>query len=151
MRIAKLAVVYKDAMKEVLSRYPDDLDAATLLRRIVDESATLGTCGALMASRAEGRWRVLEVLEGVLRRNQDHPGANHYYIHAVEASKNPERALPSASRLGALMPGAGHLVHMPSHIYIRVGDHELSATVNVTAAEVDKKYIERSGAKGSIR
>ena len=75
-------------------------------------------------------------------------GANHYYIHAVEASNKPERALPSAMRLGSLMPGAGHIVHMPSHIFLRVGDHETSATVNETASEVDRKYIERSGAKG---
>ncbi|HVX67508.1 MAG TPA: hypothetical protein VHA11_12935, partial [Bryobacteraceae bacterium] len=62
--------------------------------------------------------------------------------------KNPERALPSALRLGSLMPGAGHLVHMPSHIFLRIGDHERSATVNKTASEVDRRYIERSGAKG---
>ena len=84
----------------------------------------------------------------VLRRDPNHPGANHYYIHAVEASSNPERALPSAMRLGSLMPGAGHMVHMPSHIFLRLGDHEASAAVNETASEVDRKYIERSGAKG---
>ena len=142
-----LAVVYKDAMKEVMSRYPDDLDAATLYA----ESLMNLRPWALWSADgvpAEGTLEVLDVLERVMRRDQDHPGANHYYIHAVEASKNPERALPSAARLSMLMPGAGHLVHMPSHIYIRVGDHELSATVNETAAGVDKKYIERSGAKG---
>ena len=86
--------------------------------------------------------------EHVLRRDPEHPGANHYYIHAVEASKTPERALPSALRLGSLMPGAGHIVHMPSHIFLRLGDYERSATVNETAARVDEKYISRSGAKG---
>ncbi|MCZ2075172.1 MAG: tetratricopeptide repeat protein [Bryobacteraceae bacterium] len=143
----QLAVHYKDAMKEVMKRYPDDLDAATLYAE------------ALMNLRpwqlwskdgvpAEGTLEILEVLEGVLRRDPSHPGANHYYIHAVEASKNPERALPSAMRLGSLMPGAGHMVHMPSHIFLRVGDFEQSAVVNETASEVDRKYIERSGAKG---
>ena len=102
-------------------------------------------------SPAEDTPEVLDILEGVLRRNPNHPGANHYYIHAVEASKNPERALPSAYRLGNLMPGAGHMVHMPSHIFIRTGDHELSATVNVTASEVDHKYIERTGVTGIYR
>jgi tetratricopeptide (TPR) repeat protein len=97
---------------------------------------------------AEGTLEIIEVLESVLRRNPDHPGANHYYIHAVEASKNPERALPSAMRLGSLMPGAGHMVHMPSHIFLRLGDMQSSATVNETASEVDRKYIERTGVKG---
>lgn len=143
----QLAVVYKDAMKQVMARYPDDLDAATLYA----ESLMNLRPWALWSSDgtpAEGTLEVLEVLEHVLRRDPSHPGANHYYIHAVEASKNPERALPSANRLGALMPGAGHIVHMPSHIYIRTGDHELSVRVNETAAEVDRKYIQRSGAKG---
>jgi tetratricopeptide (TPR) repeat protein len=94
---------------------------------------------------AEDTLEILSVLEGVLRRDPNHPGANHYYIHAVEASKNPERALPSAQRLGSLMPGAGHIVHMPSHIFLRVGDHETSAIVNKTASEVDRRYVERTG------
>ncbi len=143
----ELAVKYKDAMKEVMTRYPDDLDAATLYA----ESIMNLRPWALWSSDgvpAEGTLEILDVLETVLRRNPSHPGANHYYIHAVEASKTPERALPSALRLGALMPGAGHMVHMPSHIFLRLGEHELSATVNETASEVDKKYIERSGAKG---
>jgi tetratricopeptide (TPR) repeat protein len=142
-----LAVDYKDAMKQVMSKYPDDLDAATLYA----ESMMNLKPWALWSSDgtpAEGTLEILEVLENVLRRNPNHPGANHYYIHSVEASKNPERALPSAARLGSLMPGAGHMVHMPSHIYIRVGEHELSATVNETAASVDEKYIKRSGATG---
>ncbi len=143
----QLAVVYKDAMNEVRSRYPDDLDAATLYAESMMNLRPWQLWSADGAP-AEGTLEILEVLERVLRRDPNHPGANHYYIHAVEASRNPERALPSAYRLGNLMPGAGHMVHMPSHIFIRTGDHELSATVNVTAAEVDRKYIERSGAKG---
>lgn len=143
----QLAVIYKDAMGEVRSRYPDDLDAATLYAESMMNLRPWQLWSA-DGVPAEGTLEILEVLEGVLRRDPNHPGANHYYIHAVEASRNPERALPSAHRLGNLMPGAGHMVHMPSHIFIRTGDHELSATVNVTAAEVDRKYIERSGAKG---
>ncbi len=143
----QLAVVYKDAMNQVRARYPDDLDAATLYAESMMNLRPWQLWSA-DGVPAEGTLEIIEVLEGVLRRDPNHPGANHYYIHAVEASKNPERALPSAHRLGNLMPGAGHLVHMPSHIFIRTGDHELSATVNVTASEVDRKYIERSGAKG---
>lgn len=143
----QLAVVYRDAMKTVADQYPDDLDAATLYAESIMNLRPWALWAA-DGTPAEGTLEVLEVLERVLRRNPQHPGANHYYIHAVEASKNPERALPSANRLGALMPGAGHLVHMPSHIYIRTGDHQTSAAVNETAAAVDKKYIERSGATG---
>jgi tetratricopeptide (TPR) repeat protein len=143
----KLAIVYKDAMGELMRRYPDDLDAATLYAEAMMNLRPWALWNP-DGTPAEGTLEILEVLETVLRRDPNHPGANHYYIHAVEASKNPERALPSAGRLGSLMPGAGHIVHMPSHIYIRTGDHETSATVNVTASEVDRKYVERSGAKG---
>jgi tetratricopeptide (TPR) repeat protein len=97
---------------------------------------------------AEGTLEIVATLESVIRRDPEHPGANHYYIHAIEASKTPERALPSAMRLGRLMPGAGHMVHMPSHIFLRLGDFEESAAVNEVASEVDRKYIARSGAKG---
>ena len=143
----KLAVAYKDAMKEVKERYPDDLDAATLYAEALMNLRPwhLWTADGLPA---EGTLEVVEVLEGVLRRDPSHPGANHYYIHAVEASKTPERALPSAMRLGSIMPGAGHIVHMPSHIFLRLGDFQSSANVNETASEVDRKYIERSGARG---
>jgi len=143
----KLAVVYKDAMKTVMTSYPDDLDAATLYAEALMNLHPWDLWSA-DGQPTEGTLEVVEILEHVLRRQPDHPGANHYYIHAVEASKTPERALPSAARLGSLMPGAGHLVHMPSHIYIRTGDHDRSASVNELAAEVDRKYIERSGATG---
>ena len=143
----KLAVAYKDAMKEVKECYPDDLDAATLYAEALMNLRPwqLWTADGLPA---EGTLEIVEVLENVLRRDPNHPGANHYYIHVVEASKTPERALPSAMRLGSIMPGAGHIVHMPSHIFLRLGDFQSSATVNETASEVDRKYIERSGAKG---
>jgi tetratricopeptide (TPR) repeat protein len=143
----KLAVAYKDAMKEVKERYPDDLDAATLYAEAL-MNLRPWQLWAADGLPAEGTLEIVEVLEGVLRRDPGHPGANHYYIHAVEASKTPERALPSAMRLGSIMPGAGHIVHMPSHIFLRLGDFQSSAGVNETASEVDRKYIERSGAKG---
>ncbi|MCL4782905.1 MAG: tetratricopeptide repeat protein [Bryobacterales bacterium] len=143
----QLAIHYKDAMKEVMQRYPDDLDAATLYAEAMMNLRPWQLWSA-DGEPAEGTLEILSVLEGVLRRDPTHPGANHYYIHAVEASKNPERALPSAMRLGSLMPGAGHMVHMPSHIFLRLGDFQSSAEVNEIASEVDRKYIERSGAKG---
>jgi tetratricopeptide (TPR) repeat protein len=146
----QLSMSYREAMRQVHSKYPDDLDAATLYAESIMNLRPWQLWEA-DGTPAESTPEILNVLEGVLRRNPNHPGANHYYIHAVEASRNPERALPSAYRLGGLMPGAGHMVHMPSHIFIRTGDHELSAAVNVTASEVDRKYIERTGVTGIYR
>src|SRR5262249_42234986 len=95
----------------------------------------------------EGTEEIVAVLESVLRRRPNHAGANHYYIHAVEASPHPERALPSADRLKTLVPAAGHLVHMPSHIYIRIGDYEEAARRNDAAAKTDLAHTQRPGAK----
>ena len=140
----QLAVAYKDAMKEVMLADPDDLDAATLYAESI-MNLRPWQLWSLSGEPAEGTLEIVELLERILRRSPQHPGANHYYIHAVEASKTPERALPSAMRLGGLMPGAGHMVHMPSHIFLRLGDFESSAAVNVTASEVDRKYLARAG------
>jgi tetratricopeptide (TPR) repeat protein len=131
---------YADAMRELAHAYPDDLDAATLFAE------------ALMDLRPWDLWtrdgepqpgteEIVATLESVLARNPDHPGANHYYIHAVEASPHPERALPSADRLVALMPGAGHVVHMPSHIYMRTGRYAAASDANARAIEVDRAYL----------
>jgi tetratricopeptide (TPR) repeat protein len=143
----KLAVDYKNAMGALSKTYPDDLDAATLYA----ESMMNLRPWKLWTSDgkpAEDTLEIVAVLESVLRRNPNHTGANHYYIHAVEASNNAERGLPSAERLGKLAPKAGHLVHMPSHIYNRTGDYAEAAQVNVDAIVVDKEYIEKSGNKG---
>jgi tetratricopeptide (TPR) repeat protein len=78
----------------------------------------------------------------VIKTNPDHPGACHYYIHAVEASMEPQRALPCAKRLAGLMPGAGHLVHMPAHTYMRVGMYQEAEEANVHAVHVDERYIQ---------
>ncbi len=92
-----------------------------------------------------GALEVLLVLEDVLRRDPNHIGANHYYIHATEASPQPERALPSARRLANLAPQSGHLVHMPAHTYMRVGDYLNAATSNDRAAGVDQAYFATRG------
>ena len=76
------------------------------------------------------------------------PGANHYYIHAVESSPTPERAVPSAQRLMGVVPWAGHLVHMPAHIWLVLGDYELAATVNQRAGQVDREYFAASNVTG---
>ena len=142
----KLALDYKNAMGEVVKRYPDDLDAATLFAESM-MNLRPWKLWSLDGKPAEGTEEIVAVLEGVLRRNPNHIGANHYYIHAVEASGNPERALPSAARLGKLAPKAGHLVHMPSHIYIRTGDYHEAAQVNADAIVADREYIATVGAQ----
>ena len=145
--VKALAVQYKDAMRDLVRQYPDDLDAATLYAESLMDLrpwqlwATDGT-------PADGTLEIVDVLESVLNRNQDHVGANHYYVHAVEASFSPDRALPSAKRLETLVPAAGHLVHMPAHIYMRTGDYAGAVTANTLAAEVDRKYIAETHASG---
>src|SRR5690606_6128799 len=91
---------------------------------------------------------VIGVLRNVLRRNPDHPGANHFFIHALEAGPTPEDALPSADRLTALKLGAAHLVHMPSHIYVRTGQYHDAIEVNAIAAKLDKSYIAQCRVQG---
>ena len=143
----KLGVDYKNAMGELAKNYPDDLDAATLYAESM-MNLHPWKLWTLDGKPNEGTLEIVSVLEEVLRRNPTHSGANHYYIHAVEASTNPERGLPSADRLGKVAPKAGHLVHMPSHIYIRTGDYYQAAQANVDAIAVDKEYIQKSGNNG---
>jgi pimeloyl-ACP methyl ester carboxylesterase/tetratricopeptide (TPR) repeat protein len=143
----KLAADYRNAMRELSKHYPDDLDAATLYAESM-MNLRPWKLWTLDGKPAEDTLEIVAVLESVLRRNPNHTGANHYYIHAVEASTNPERALPSAARLGKDAPKAGHLVHMPSHIYIRTGDYAQAAQVNVDAIVADREYIEKSGNQG---
>ncbi len=138
---------YSRAMREVAATYPDDLDAATMFA----ESLMMLRPWQLWTpdgEPAEGTLELVAVLESVLRRNPNHPGANHFYIHAVEASPNLERAIPSAFRLMTLVPGAGHLVHMPGHIFLQTGDYDLAAETNVRAAAADREFVERTGATG---
>jgi tetratricopeptide (TPR) repeat protein len=138
---------YSKAMREVVKKYPDDLDAATMFA----ESLMMlrpWQLWTLDGKPAPGTLELVAVLESVLKRNPEHPGANHFYIHAVEASPNLERAIPSARRLMTLVPGAGHLVHMPGHIFLQTGDYDLAAETNVNAAAADKAFVQRTGATG---
>ena len=142
-----LEAAYHDAMREVYKKYPDDLDAATLFAesgmnlhpwKLYDRDG----------KAAPGTQEIVAVLESVLKRDPNHLGANHFYIHAVEASTHPEAGLPSAQRLGGLAPASGHLVHMPSHIYIRTGDHESGEKTNVAAVRVDDAYFAAAHPQG---
>jgi len=138
---------YADAMREVARRHPGDLDAATLFAEslMVLRPWDLWT---LDGKPQPGTTEIVETLEGVLAQDPNHPGANHYYIHAVEASPDPGRALPSAERLERLAPAAGHLVHMPSHVYMRVGRYADAAEANRRAIKADEHYIARQNADG---
>src|SRR5438552_18643422 len=138
---------YKDAMGKLAARYPDDLDAATLY---AESAMNLNPWRLWSADGkpAEGTEEIVATLESVLKRDPNHLGANHYYIHAVEASLHPERALPSAARLEKLAPAEGHLAHMPAHIYARVGDHFASAHCNEAAIAADKKFLAETHDEG---
>jgi len=148
--LRKLQVDYKNAMGELTRAYPDDLDAATLYAESL-MNLRPWKLWSPDGAPAEGTEEIVRVLEKVLRRDPDHIAANHYYIHAVEASPYPERALPSADRLLRLVPWAGHLVHMPAHIYIRTGDFERAARANELAVKADQRYFRRTNDKGPYR
>ncbi len=136
----KLDESYASAMRDLKNRYPDDMDAQVLFAESMMDLRPWQLWSA--DGPAPGTEEIVETLELVLNQQPNHSGANHYYIHAVEASPHPERALASADRLGKLTPAAGHLVHMPSHIYIRTGRYDAGAKSNEAAIIVDRKYIE---------
>ncbi|UNK58882.1 hypothetical protein MNQ95_07350 [Pseudoxanthomonas daejeonensis] len=137
---APLDRAYADAMAKVVAQFPDDDDAATLYAE------------ALMDLSPWAYWQqdgtpaqftpaLLGELERVLARNPRHIGAMHYYIHATEASPEPQRAIPYADALAALAPGSGHLVHMPAHTYIRVGRYNDATLANFAATAADKDFL----------
>ena len=142
-----LDLAYAEAMRAFHAKYPEDDDAAALFAE------------AVMTTMPWNYWldpenpkpntiEVLDALEGVMDRSPDHPLALHLYIHAVEASSSPDRAEAAADMLADLVPGAGHLVHMPSHIYWRVGRYNDASEANVRAAAVDEAYIAACNAQG---
>lgn len=140
----ELNQAYADAMAQVAQAYPGDDDIQTMYA----ESLMMLRPWALFekdGTPAEGTTTILETLQRVIDRNPRHAGANHLAIHAWEASPTPEKALPSAERLASLAPNAGHLVHMPSHIYIRTGMYGRSVDSNRAAIAVDDSYLDKIG------
>ncbi len=142
-----LDIAYANAMREVASKYPRDNDIQALFAE------------ALMNTMPWDYWldgdnpkpetaEVIDALEGVMARDPEHPLALHLYIHAVEASSRPGRAEEAADSLAYLVPGSGHLVHMPSHIYWRIGRYYDASEANVRAAKVDEDYIAQCNAQG---
>ncbi len=138
---------YIRAMHDLAARLPDDPDAQTLYADALMTPVRwhwYGPDGKPGPGVAEAE----HALEAVMRRYPQHPGANHLYIHAVESSPTPERAIPSAQRLMGIVPAAGHMVHMPGHIWLATGDFNTAVTVNERAVQVDEKYIAQEGLMG---
>ncbi|MDE5099976.1 MAG: hypothetical protein O4861_17220 [Trichodesmium sp. St16_bin4-tuft] len=142
-----LDMAYANAMRELSQQYPSDLDAATLFAE------------SLMDLMPWNYWqengepqpltnKLVKTLEFVLEKNPNHPGAIHYYIHTLEASPYPEKAEKAADRLSNLVPASGHLVHMPSHLYLRIGRYHDAARVNQKAIKADEKFLATSQQKG---
>jgi tetratricopeptide (TPR) repeat protein len=142
-----LDIAYADAMRGVWKSHPEDSDVGALFAE------------AMMDLRPWDLWtrdgqpqtgteEIITTLETVLEKHPEHPGANHYYVHTMEASPHPERALVAAERLRDLVPGAGHLVHMPVHIYIRVGRYGDAVQANQRAIRADLKYVKQVGRGG---
>jgi tetratricopeptide (TPR) repeat protein len=145
----KLSLDYVSKMKALSEKYPDDLDAATLYAESLMD-LNPWKLWTLDGKPAENTEEIVRVLESVLERDPNHVGANHFYVHAMEASTHPERALPSARRRETLVPQAGHLVHMPSHIYARTGYYEEALKSNVEATRIDRVYAQKAEQEGSI-
>jgi len=138
---------YSDAMRKLVEKYPDDLDAATIFAESIMD---LHPWDYWQKDGTMQPWtnELVATLENVMKVNPDHHGANHLYIHTVEASKNPERGIASADKLRFLAPGAGHLVHMPAHIYIRTGKYHEGSLANIRAVQSDEEYITQCNQQG---
>jgi tetratricopeptide (TPR) repeat protein len=141
----KLARDYSAVMRELSRNYPDDPDASTLYAESLMDLHPYHLW-TYYGQPGEITLEIVAVLEGVLRRWPDHVGANHFYIHAMEASPFPDRALASARRLETLMPSAGHLLHMPAHIYYRTGDYAAAVKSALAAGGWRTVRIRVSGA-----
>lgn len=137
---AALDQAFADAMRKLAAKYPDDLDAQTLFAESLMDTSPWNYWQENLTPKPSAK-EALAVIESVLARVPSHSGADHLYIHLVEAGPNPEKGVPSADRIGELTPRAGHLVHMASHIYVRVGRYHDASSVNEQASKVDEKYL----------
>jgi tetratricopeptide (TPR) repeat protein len=138
---------FADAMRGVARQYPDDLDAQVFFAEALMNTIPWDYWTRDRTPKPETE-EFLRVLQQVMSRDPDHPGANHYYIHAVEAGPNPEHGLAAADRLLNYAPAAGHLVHMPAHIYMRVGQYHDAVLANVRAVKADRHYLRHCRALG---
>lgn len=138
---------YALAMADAWQRFPEDPDVGALFAEALMnlQPWDYWTADGASVKRAD---EIVSVLESVLAQHPEHPGANHFYIHAVEASGDVQRAVASAERLERLVPGSGHLVHMPSHIYINVGRYQDAVASNLVAIEADQAFFAQTGDPG---
>jgi tetratricopeptide (TPR) repeat protein len=143
---SSLDKAYAEAMRDLHRKYPDDLDAATLYAESVMDTMPWNYYFKDGKPKPEMEGAVA-ALEGVMKAKPDHLGACHYYIHAVEAA-DPAKAMPAADTLLNLVPGAGHLVHMPAHIYLRMGLYREATVSNELASRADESYISQCNAQG---
>ncbi|MGX5854035.1 hypothetical protein ACWKW6_10345 [Dyadobacter jiangsuensis] len=146
---APLDIAFADAMKKVYNQFPSDPDVGALYAEAQMDLHPWDLYDKKTKAAKSWTPALLAVLESLLKKNPWHPGAHHLYIHAVEASASPEKALGSAALLDSLVPGAGHLLHMPSHIYILTGDYHLGSLSNVRSVEADSNYITVCHAQGA--
>jgi tetratricopeptide (TPR) repeat protein len=144
-----LEMAYAAAMGKVVALFPRDQDIGALYAEALMDTQPWDYWEAGGAQSKGRGGEILATLERVLKDNPDHPGAIHYYIHVVESSTAPERALPYAQRLGKQMPGAGHIVHMPFHIFFRIGQYKEALQANKEAVAIDEAYF-ASGAPKSV-
>ncbi len=143
-----LDLAYSQAMKKVNDKYADNPDAGALY---AESLMNLHPWDLYEKnSKAPKSWtpEIVTTLEQLIKKNPKHPGAHHFYIHAVEASAYPEKGLQSAKILETLVPGAGHLLHMPSHIYINTGDYHSGSLANIEAVKADSSYITSCHSQG---
>ena len=140
---------YSSAMKKVYDAYPTDPDVSALYAESLMDMHPWDMYDKKTKEPRPWAPEIVAVLEKLIKQYPKHPGAPHFYIHAVEASKTPERGLASANLLMSLVPGSGHLVHMPSHIYIWTGDYHLGTLANLEAVKVDSAYVTACHAQGA--
>ncbi len=144
---AALDKAYANAMRSVWQQFPNDPDAGVLFAEALMDLRPWDLWTA-DGKPKPGTQEILSTLESILTRFPNHPGACHYYIHSVEASPTPDRALACAERLPELMPGAAHVVHMPAHIYMRLGRYHEATERNAHAADIDRVYLSKRRLSG---
>lgn len=144
-----LDIAYAKAMKDVYNKHSSDPDIGALYAESLMDLHPWDLYDRETKAPREWTPEVVAILEQLIKRNPDHPGAHHFYIHAMEASGVPEKAINSAALLDSMVRGAGHLVHMPSHIYINTGDYHLGSLANMYAVEVDSIYTTTCHAQGA--
>lgn len=139
---------YALAMQQVYKQYPNDPDIGTLYAEAIMDMHPWDLYDKTTKKPKEWTYELVNILQGILKNNPAHAGAHHFYIHSLETSATPEKALESAHLLNTLVPAAGHLLHMPSHIYINTGDYHLGSIANLKAIEADSIYTTTCHAQG---